>query len=167
MELTRPLICLAAALLLAGCAHDAAKPETTPAAPVAPTPSSDKPAGLFEIISTSEVATFFDAHSVALYQGKPQLRQFSLINNYAKPAKIGSGETWVRSSSSLRVIDCEQGKTAQFGRVYFTEYFAKGEEVLRKDEVPRWEAVLQQSMLGQLRTMVCGLDPARLRGAGN
>lgn len=160
-------LCLAAVLLLAGCAHDAANPVATPVAPAAPAAPADKPAGMFEIISTPEVASYFDANSVALYQGKPHLRQFNLINNYGKPAKVGSGETWVRSSSSRRVINCERGEAAQFGRVYFTEYYAKGTEFLRKDEVPQWETLERQSVLGQLRDMVCRVDPARLRGAGD
>lgn len=158
-------LCLATVLLLAGCAHDAAKNEAPPtAAPTGqPATPPDKPVGMFEIMSTPELATYFNANSVALYQGKPQLRQFNLINNYAKPAKVGSGETWVRSSSALRVINCERDESAQFGRVYFTEYFAKGEVFLRKNETPQWEPLIRQSILGQLRDMVCQLDPARLR----
>lgn len=157
----KPVLCLTAALLLAGCAHDGAKPEATPAAPPV------KPAGMFEIMSTPEVATFFAANSVALYQGKPQLRQFNLVHNYGKPEQIGAGKTYVRSSSALRVINCERDETAQFGRVYFTDYFASGEEIARRDETPQWEPLQRQSILGELRNLVCAIDAKRLRAAGH
>ena len=152
------LPCLAAVLLLGGCAHGTAPQKAVAEAPTTP------PAGMFKLLEDAELATYFDARSVALYQGNPHLRQFYLINNYLGPA-TPSG-TGIRSSRAIRVINCERDEMAQFGRVYFSEPFALGNEVTRKSDTPQWGPLERQSLIGTLRDSVCKIDAARLR-AGN
>lgn len=150
---------LGAALLLGGCAQGPAK--TAPA----PTPEPAKPAGVFKIMETPELASYFAAYSIALYHGNPQLRQFYILHNYRDPARIGDDKPLVRSSRALLVINCERDEKAQFGRTYFSEPFAQGVEVVSKNDIPQWEPFERQSMLGELRNITCGLDPARMRSS--
>lgn len=149
------LWCLSAVLLLGGCSHGGVQQAPVPQAPPA------APLGMFKVVESPELATYFAANSLGLYQNNPQLRQFYLVNNYAKPAQL-SGKPPIKSSRAIRVINCERDETAQFGRVYFSEPFAQGVEVMRKEEVPQWAGFPRQSLLGELRNMACGIDAARL-----
>jgi len=151
------LSCLAVALLLGGCAHGTAPQKAAAEPPVT------RPDGMFKLLEDAELATYFDARSVALYQGNPQLRQFYLINNYLGPTNAGSKLPEIRSSRATRVINCERDEMAQFGRVYFTQPFAQGQEVTRKNDIPQWGPLERQSLIGKLRDVVCNLDAARLR----
>ena len=42
---------------------------------------------------------------------------------------------------------------------------AQGVEVVSKNDIPQWEPFERQSMLGELRNITCGLDPARMRSS--
>ena len=148
---------LAAVLLLGGCAHGTAPHKAMAEAPVT------RPPGMFKLLEDAELATYFDARSVALYQGNPQLRQFYLINNYLGPAAPGDKSPEIRSSQVVRVINCEQDQTAQFGRVYFSQPFAQGQEVARKDDIAQWKPLQRQSLIGNLRDAVCKIDATHLR----
>jgi hypothetical protein len=154
------LPCLAAVLLLGGCAHGTAPQKAVPGAPAMP------PAGMFKLLEDAELATYFDARSVALYQGNPHLRQFHLINNYLGPAAPSDKPPEIRSSRVVRVVNCDRDETAQFGRLYFSERFALGHEVARKSDIPQWGPLERQSLMGELRDSVCKIDAAHLR-AGN
>ena len=151
--------CLGALMLLGGCAKGTAPAEPGPVEPQA------VPYGLFKIMETPEIASYFAANSVALYHGKPQLRQFYIVHNYSNPARVGDDKLLVSSSRALLVINCERDEKAQFGRTYFSEPFAQGVEIVSKPDVPQWEAFERQSMLGQLRNITCALDPARMRSS--
>lgn len=153
---------LSAVLLLGGCSHAAAPPVPVPVPAPVPVAPVAPPVGMFKVVESPELATYFAANSLSLYQNNPQLRQFYLVNNYAKPTQL-SGKPPINSSRATRVINCERDETAQFGRVYFSEPFAQGVEVLRKEDVAQWAAFPRQSMLGELRTVVCGIDAARLK----
>lgn len=154
------LPCLAAILLLGGCAHGIVPQKAVAEAPAKP------PAGMFKLLEDAKLATYFDAHSVALYQGNPHLRQFYLINNYLGPAAPSDKLPEILSSRAIRVINCERDEMAQFGRVYFSQPFALGHEVARKSDIPQWEPLERQSLIGMLRDSVCKIDAAHLR-AGN
>lgn len=52
---------------------------------------------------------------------------------------------------------------AQFGRVYFSQPFAQGQEVTRKNDIPQWGPLERQSLIGQLRDSVCKIYAAHLR----
>ena len=156
----RRLPCLAAVLLLGGCAHC-----TVPQKAMAEAPATT-PAGMFKLLEDAKLATYFDAHSVALYQGNPHLRQFYLINNYLGLAAPSGKLPEIRSSRAIQVINCERDEMAQFGRVYFSEPFALGHEVTRKSDTPQWGPLERQSLIGRLRDSVCKIDAAHLR-AGN
>ncbi|MGC5699159.1 hypothetical protein J4P02_03030 [Pseudomonas sp. NFXW11] len=155
-------LCLfSAALLLAGCAaHDA--PQETAQDSAAPAPEPGRPEAMFKVMETPESTTYFAANSLALYQGNTHLRQFYLINNYRQPTVLGEGKAPIRSSRVVRLINCERDETAQFGRVYFSEPFAQGVEVTRKESAPQWAAFPRQSVIGELRNMACAIEPARL-----
>ncbi len=148
------LLSLGAAVVLAGCAHSGSQSEA---------PAPQRPEGLFKVLESPELATYFVANSLALYQNNPHLRQFYLVNNYAKPTELGGGKPPIRSSRATRVINCEKDESAQFGRVYFSEPFAQGVEVTRKDDQAQWAAFPRQSLLGELRNMACAIDPTRLK----
>lgn len=111
------LLSLSAALVLAGCAHSGTPKEA---------PAPQRPEGMFKVLETPELGTYFAANSLALYQNNPNLRQFYLVNNYAKPAQLGGGKPPIYSSRATRVINCEKDESAQFGRVYFSAPFAQG-----------------------------------------
>lgn len=149
--------CLSAVIVLGGCTHDAAQTSTPPQ--VQPTP----PVNMFTVLATPELATYFAGDSLALYQNNPQLRQFYLVNNYGKPTQLSGGKPPIYSSRATRVINCERDESAQFGRVYFSEPFAKGVEVMRKEDVAQWTPFPRQSLLGELRNLACGIDAARLK----
>ncbi|MEE1924735.1 surface-adhesin E family protein [Pseudomonas sp. 148P] len=151
------LPCLALALLLGGCAHGTAPQEAVTQAPDTP------PAGMFKLLEDAELVTWFDARSVTLYQGNPQLRQFYLINNYLAAVDPGDKSPEIRSSRATRVINCERDEMAQFGRVYFSQPFAQGQEVVRKNDIAQWEPLQRQSLIGMLRDVACKVDAARLR----
>ncbi|MFJ4145222.1 surface-adhesin E family protein [Pseudomonas sp. NPDC089734] len=151
---------LAAILLLGGCAQGTVSQKAVAETPTTP------PAGMFKLLADAELATYFDAHSVTLYQGNPHLRQFSLINNYLGPAAPSDKLPDIRSSRAIRVINCERDEMAQFGRVYFSQPFARGNEVARKSDIPQWEPLERQSLIGMLRDSVCKINAAHLR-AGN
>lgn len=148
------LLSLSAALVLAGCAHSGTPKEA---------PAPQRPEGMFKVLETPELGTYFAANSLALYQNNPNLRQFYLVNNYAKPAQLGGGKPPIYSSRATRVINCEKDESAQFGRVYFSAPFAQGVEVMRKEDLAQWAAFPRQSLLGELRNMACAIDPTRLK----
>lgn len=153
------LPCLAAVVLLGGCAHGTVPHKTVTEAP------ATAPKGMFKLLENAELATYFDAHSVALYKGNRNLRQFYLINNYLAPAPSDKPPV-IRSSRATRVINCERDEMAEFGRVYFSQSFALGDEVARKSDIAQWEPLERQSLIGILRDAVCKVDAAQLR-AGN
>ncbi|MFB4368670.1 MULTISPECIES: surface-adhesin E family protein [unclassified Pseudomonas] len=146
-----------AILLLAGC--------TQATAPVKPLLDGEppKPDGMFKMVESPEVATYFAAKSVGLYQGNPHLRQFYLINNYSAAARKDVGEPSIYSSRALMVINCERDESARFGRTYFSKPYAEGVEIASKDETPQWKEFPRQSITGHLRDLTCALDPSRLR----
>ncbi|NBF09001.1 surface-adhesin E family protein [Pseudomonas sp. Fl4BN1] len=148
------LLSLSVAVVLAGCAHSGAPKEA---------PAAQRPDGMFKVLETPELGTYFAANSLALYQNNPNLRQFYLVNNYAKPTQLSDGKPPIYSSRATRVINCEKDESAQFGRVYFSEPYAQGVEVTRKDDLAQWTAFPRQSLLGELRNMACGVDPTRLK----
>ncbi|PYY82213.1 hypothetical protein DNK59_22120 [Pseudomonas sp. TKO26] len=148
------LLSLSAVVVLAGCAHSGSQNEA---------PAPQRPEGMFKVLESPELATYFAANSLALYQNNPHLRQFYLVNNYAKPTELGGGKPPIHSSRATRVINCEKDESAQFGRVYFSEPFAQGVEVTRKEDTAQWAAFPRQSLLGELRNMVCAIDPTRLK----
>ncbi|AZL73437.1 MULTISPECIES: surface-adhesin E family protein [Pseudomonas] len=154
------LPCLAAVVLLGGCAHG-----TVPHKAVTEAPAT-APKGMFKLLEDAELATYFDADSVALYQGNRNLRQFYLINNYLGPAAPGDKPPAIRSSRATRVINCERDEMAQFGRVYFSQPFALGDEVARKSDIAQWGPLERQSLIGKLRDVMCNIDAAHLQ-AGN
>ncbi|GFM67126.1 hypothetical protein PSCICJ_32440 [Pseudomonas cichorii] len=151
---------LAAILLLGGCAKGTVPQKAVSEAPTTP------PAGMFKLLADAKLATYFDADSVALYQGNPHLRQFYLINNYLEPASPSDKPPEIRSSRAIQVINCERDEMAQFGRVYFSQPFARGHEVTRKSDIPQWKRLERQSLIGMLRDSVCKINAAHLR-AGN
>lgn len=154
------LPCLAAVVLLGGCAHSSVQHKAVAEAPVTP------PAGMIKLLEDAQLATYFNARSIALYQGNPLLRQFYLINNYLEPTATNDKPPTIRSSRATRVINCERDEMAEFGRVYFSQPFALGQEVARKSDIAQWEPLQRQSLIGILRDAVCKLDAAKLR-AGN
>ncbi|MCQ9390880.1 surface-adhesin E family protein [Pseudomonas viridiflava] len=149
----KPLPCLTAVLLLGGCAHGTVSQKAADEAPV----------GMFKLLEDSELTTYFDAHSVSLYQGNPHLRQFYLINNYLGPAASSARPPEIRSSRAIQVVNCERDEMAQFGRVYFSQPFALGNEMARKSDIPQWVPLERQSLLGNLRDAVCKINAAHLR----
>lgn len=151
---------LAAILLLGGCAQGTVPQKAVSEAPTTP------PAGMFKLLADAKLATYFDAHSVALYQGNPHLRQFYLINNYLGLAASSDNLLNIRSSRAIQVTNCERDETAQFGRVYFSQPFALGHEVARESDIPQWAPLERQSLIGMLRDSVCKINAAHLR-AGN
>ncbi|WP_430444621.1 MAG: surface-adhesin E family protein [Pseudomonas piscis] len=142
---------LGGVLLLVGCAHDQAGDA-----------GAARPEAMFKVLDTPESATYFAANSLALYQNNPHLRQFYLINNYSKPTAPGDSKPLIHSSRVVRIINCERDESAQLGRVYFSEPFAQGVEVMRKEAHAQWAAFPRQSVIGELRNMACGIDAARL-----
>lgn len=151
------LQCLAAVLLLGGCAHGTVPQKTSAEAPIMP------PAGMIKLLDTPEVATYFDIRSVEVYQGNPHLRQFYLINNYLGPVAPSGKPREIRSSQAMEVVNCARDEMARFGRVYFSQPFALGDEVARKGDIAQWTPLERQSMNGTLRNLVCSIDAAHLR----
>ncbi|MDU9402708.1 surface-adhesin E family protein [Pseudomonas sp. zfem004] len=149
------LPCLAAVLLLGGCSHSTVPQKAVTEAPATP------PKGMFKLLADAELATYFDADSIALYKGNRNLRQFYLINNYLAPAPSDKPPV-IRSSRATRVINCERDEMAQFGRVYFSQPFAQGHEVARKNDIAQWEPLQRQSLIGKLRDAMCSIDAAQL-----
>lgn len=140
----KPLLALAGAVLLSGCAHQ-------PQAAV-------QPEGVFKLVETDDLITYFSAKSVTLYDNNPHLRQFYLINNYKAPAFIEELKQTISSSRATRVINCERDEVTDIERVYFSEPFALGAEVTKKAEKAQWRAFPRQSVIGDLRGLVCGVD---------
>ncbi|MCZ4238111.1 surface-adhesin E family protein, partial [Staphylococcus equorum] len=80
-----------------------------------------KPPGVFKLVETADLITYFSAKSLTLYDNNPHLRQFYLINNYKQPLFVESLKQTISSSRATRVINCERDEVTHIERVYFSE----------------------------------------------
>lgn len=147
------LLALVSVVALSSCAHQPQVPA--------------KPPGVFKLVETADLITYFSAKSLTLYDNNPHLRQFYLINNYKQPLFVESLKQTISSSRATRVINCERDEVTHIERVYFSEPFALGVEVTKKPEQSQWRAFPRQSLIGDLREMACGVDGGLLGKASS
>lgn len=148
-------ILIAAVLLLTGCAQNPA-----PKPPVPGTP----PHGVIKMMADKELVSWADLRALSTYQGKPQMRRFYIINNYAKPPlMVEHPPLYIASSRAVNVIDCQTKQRAVLQRLMFSEPFASGELMNRAIEPGQWESYDPRSLIGMIAGMACQIPVSHLK----
>ncbi|XTZ39236.1 surface-adhesin E family protein [Salmonella enterica] len=153
--MNKPLLVCMALFIMSGCAS-LNKTQTNEA--------KEKPAGLIQMLKDGDGGTYADMRVVSTYQDNPHLRQIYLINNYAKDFTFQQDPPIkIRSSRVINVFNCDKHERAQFERIYFTQRWAEGDKVFKRDTVGQWQPYPTESLIGIIATGVCEISPAHLK----
>lgn len=124
----------------------------------------DIPPHMAKLVDNKDTTTYLSFESISLYNGNAHLRQFYLINNYKEAAVISKSDgVSIKSSSAINVINCDRSERAIFDRVYFSELFAKGKVIAKRDSIGQWESFPEKSIAGIIREMVCNIPAEKLK----
>lgn len=140
--------------LLSGCVRQS-PPIAAPGKP---------PAGVIKLLEDKELTTYVDMRVISAYQGNTHLRQFYLINNYAKITQLGEKPVLnISSSSAINVINCATQQRAQFSRTYYSLPYAQGDVIVTRSDVGQWSHLRKDSLLGIMANAMCLIAPERLK----
>ncbi|OCQ53444.1 hypothetical protein Ppb6_01331 [Photorhabdus australis subsp. thailandensis] len=146
------LFIIAGISLLAGCANYATQ--------------AVKPPNMVKVLDNNRATTYFSFEGISAYNNNPHLRQFYTINNYKEPGVISKEKNLsIYSSRTINVVNCDRMETAAFELTFFSEPFAKGLVIARRDEVGQWRTFSEKSIIEMIRGLVCRIDPSRLKPA--
>ncbi|WP_342754668.1 surface-adhesin E family protein [Pantoea sp. MBD-2R] len=151
----RPLLIVAALIVLTGCARHI---QPDPAAKVV------KPAGMVQIFDDKDATAYFSFNSLALYNHNPHLRQLYMITNYKQPGVISQKKKLaINSSRRIVALNCDRLESAIFDVVLFSQPFAEGKVIARRDTIGQWHAIPDNSLSGLTRRAACKIDPEKIR----
>ncbi|WP_231889215.1 surface-adhesin E family protein [Mangrovibacter phragmitis] len=63
----------------------------------------------------------------------------------------------------MNVVNCDTHQRAQFERIYFSQYWGKGDVIAKRSPTGQWKDIPENSLAGIMGNAVCQIDPTRLK----
>lgn len=137
-------------LLLCGCTATSRPPV-----------EGEPPKGVIKVLTQEKINTYLDTRTISDYQGNPRLRQIYMINNYKEPIRINP--SFISSSRTINVINCDAPLWAEFERIYFSQHYAQGDVMLKSTDIAQWKPFSKNSVIGVVANIICKISPERLK----
>lgn len=72
-------------------------------------------------------------------------------------------KVYIACSSIINLVNCETKQRTLFERIYFSQYWAKGDVIAKRAPISQWEPYSEESLLVIIVTSVCRIKVAMLK----
>lgn len=152
-------MCIASALL-ASCASQTNQQYQQPRA-------DNLPEWMLKLKDDDKEFIYADLRTISSYHGNQHLRRLYVITNYPRAnhfkSKVFKSIPTMLSTRDSRVINCDTQETVLSEELFFSQYWAEGEVILKNSRVSQWQSIPKGSIMEFLANVACDIEPSSLK----